>query len=56
MSYDPRAPEGLQYFYVRYERDNEYIEMLEKEVSAFLKEVDERFNQLNEKLQLRKAA
>lgn len=50
VSYDPRAPEGLQYFYVRYERDNEYIEMLEKEVITFLDEVDKRFNQLKEKL------
>ena len=50
VSYGPRAPEGLQYFYVRYERDNEYIEMLEKEVITFLDEVDKRFNQLKEKL------
>jgi putative phage-type endonuclease len=50
VSYDPRAPEGLQYFYVRYERDDEYIDMLEKEVTAFLLEVDARFKQLNEKL------
>lgn len=50
VSYDPRAPEGLQYFYVRYNRDNEYIDMLEKEVITFLDEVDKRFNQLKEKL------
>jgi putative phage-type endonuclease len=46
VSYDPRVPEGLQYFEVCYVRDDGYIEMLEKEVIAFLKEVDERFEQL----------
>jgi hypothetical protein len=56
VSYDPRVPEGLQYFQIRYERDNEYIEMLEKEVTAFLIEVETRYNELNNKMEYRKAA
>jgi len=56
VSYDPRVPEGLQYFQIRYERDNEYIEMLEKEVTAFLSEVETRYNELNNKMEYRKAA
>ncbi len=56
VSYDPRAPQGLEYFNVRYMRDDEYIRMLEDEVTKFLKEVDAKFKQLSEKLQLRKAA
>jgi putative phage-type endonuclease len=50
VSYDPRAPEGLQYFQVRYNRDDDYIAMLEDEVRKFLIEVDERYNALSEKL------
>ena len=56
VSYDPRVPEGLQYFQIRYERDNEYIEMLEKEVTEFLDEVEERYTQLTKKIEYRKAA
>ena len=55
VSFDNRVPEGLQYFQMRYFRDNEYIEMLEKEVTEFLKEVDAKYQQLNELL-LKKAA
>ena len=40
VSYDPRCPEGLKYFQIRYERDNEYIAMLENEVIEFLKELE----------------
>jgi putative phage-type endonuclease len=47
ISYDNRVPEDMQYFEIRYERDNDYIAMLELEVIEFLKEVDERFNELN---------
>jgi putative phage-type endonuclease len=49
ISYDNRVPEGLQYFEIRYERDNEYIDMLEKEVTQFLIEVDEKFELLKKK-------
>jgi len=50
VSYDPRVPEGLQYFEIRYYRDDAYIEMLEGEVIKFLEEVDAKYNQLKEKL------
>jgi putative phage-type endonuclease len=56
VSFDNRVPDELQYFQIRYDRDDEYIEMLEKEVVIFLGEVEERFNQLQEKINLRKAA
>ena len=41
VSFDPRLPEDLQLFVVRVNRDDEYIANLEKEVAAFLAEVDE---------------
>lgn len=50
VSYDPRSPEGLQYFEVRYMRDNEYIATLETEVTKFLKEVEKKYQELNEYL------
>lgn len=50
VSYDPRAPEGLDFFTVRYHRDNEYIAMLEGEVKQFLIEVENKFLQLQNKL------
>jgi putative phage-type endonuclease len=50
VSYDSRAPEGLQYFQKRYERDDKYIAMLEDEVIKFLDEVNERYEALNNKL------
>lgn len=56
VSYDPRAPEGLQLFIIRYNRDNDYIAELEKEVTQFLFEVDAKFIQLQNKLNERKAA
>ncbi len=56
VSYDNRVPEGLQYFQIRYDRDNEYIDTLENEVVNFLIEVDKKYDELNEKIQLRKAA
>lgn len=56
VSYDDRVIDELQYFQIRYERDDKYIEELEKEVSAFLIEVDAKYNQLLEIIKLRKAA
>lgn len=50
VSYDPRAPIGLDYFYIRYIPEPSYLEMLQQEVTEFLKEVDAKFKQLNEKL------
>lgn len=40
MSYDPRMPEGLQVFLVRYHRDDAYIAEIEAEIKTFLTEVD----------------
>ena len=51
ISYDPRCPEGLQYFEIRYERDDDYIAMLESEVKQFLSEVDTKYKQLKQKLE-----
>jgi len=50
VSYDPRAPEGLQYFKVRYIPEPSYIEMLESEVKQFLIEVENKYQQLKNKL------
>jgi len=50
VSYDPRCPDGLQYFQIRYEYEDLYIAMLEDEVMKFLDEVDEKYKQLKEKL------
>lgn len=47
---NPDIAENLKYFCVRYERDDEYIFMLEDEVRKFLDEVNERFEALNQKL------
>lgn len=46
VSYDPRLPERLQLLVVRVPRDDEYIAMLETEVTKFLVELDEKLNQL----------
>lgn len=50
VSYDPRAPEGLQYFKVRYTIEPSYLEMLENEVKVFLIEVEAKYQQLKTKL------
>lgn len=47
VSYDPRAPEGLQLFITRIERDDKYILELEAEVNKFLEELDARIEKLN---------
>lgn len=41
VSFDPRLPEDLQLFVVRFERDDKRIKEMEAEVIAFLAEVDE---------------
>ena len=46
-SFDPRFPEHLQLFVTRIPRDAALIDSLEKEVTAFLAEVDSMVNQLN---------
>jgi len=47
VSFDPRAPEGLQLFVIRIERDDKYILELESEVNKFLEELDARIEKLN---------
>lgn len=41
VSYDPRLPDDLQLFVVKYERDKVFIDMLIKEVIKFNQEVEE---------------
>ena len=47
VSFDPRAPEGLQLFVTRIERDDKYILEMEAEVNKFLGELEARIEQLN---------
>jgi len=46
VSYDPRLPERLQLLVVRVSRDDDYIKMLEQEVTTFLQELDDKLNKL----------
>lgn len=46
VSFDPRLPEELQLFVVRVDRDDQYIKIMEDEVTAFLAEVDETVTKL----------
>jgi len=48
VSFDPRAPEGLQFFVKRVERDDKYILEIEAEVHKFLTELDQRVEKLNQ--------
>jgi hypothetical protein len=41
VSYDPRLPEHLQLFVIRYHRDNKFIALLEREVAHFNAQVDQ---------------
>jgi putative phage-type endonuclease len=57
VSFDNRVPDGLQYFQIRYMRDDVYIASLENEVIEFIKELDFKYTQLAEKLnQMKEAA
>jgi len=47
VSFDPRAPEGLQLFVIRIERDDKYIAELEAEVNKFLEELEIKIDKLN---------
>lgn len=47
VSYDPRMPEHMQFFCKRINRDESVIAELEKEVKAFLEELDQKVNKLN---------
>lgn len=46
VSFDPRMPERLQLVVIRFERDNNRIGEIEKEVISFLAEVDETIKKL----------
>lgn len=48
VSFDPRMPENLQLLVVRIPRDDDCILVLEKEVSEFLVELDEKVSKLKE--------
>jgi putative phage-type endonuclease len=48
VSYNPNFEPKLQLMYIHVERDNDYIAMLEEEVTTFLTEVDDVINQLRE--------
>lgn len=48
VSYDPRLPDHLRLFVKPVRRDNEYIAMLEAEVTKFLTELEEKLTQLQE--------
>jgi len=50
VSYDPRLPERMQLFVVRYARDDEYIKVVTDEVKKFLAEVDEAIKELELKV------
>lgn len=47
VSYDPRLPEDLQFFCIRVNRDNEFIQWLEAEVQKFLAEVADMLSALH---------
>jgi putative phage-type endonuclease len=49
VSFDPRLPVNMQCKIIRVDRDPEMIASLEKEVSEFLAEIDEKIKQLNER-------
>jgi hypothetical protein len=46
VSYDPRMPERFQLYVQRVERDQAYIDNLEREVRKFLAEVEDVIGQL----------
>jgi putative phage-type endonuclease len=47
MSFDPRFPEGLQFFIRRVERDDAVIASMEAEARAFLAELEEKLKALS---------
>ena len=50
VSFDPRMPEGLDFFVVRLNRDDVYIKEMETKVEKFLSEVENELSQLRKKL------
>lgn len=55
-SYDPRLPESMSLFVKRVERDDKMIFDLEKDVSSFLAELDEKLSKLDGIYGLKEAA
>ncbi len=47
VSYDPRLPDSMRLFVQRVPRDDEHIAEIEREVTAFLAEIDETVARLN---------
>jgi putative phage-type endonuclease len=56
VSYDPRLPESMSLFVHRVPRDGEAIEYLEKEIRAFISEMDEKLSALVSRYGERKEA
>lgn len=52
VSYDPRMPERLQLFVVRFVPDDAYLRELESEVSSFIAEIDSKVESLSRLAQL----
>lgn len=56
VSYDPRLPVEMQLHIQRVERDHSFIDEVEREVIAFLAEVDATVSDLKSRFQLKEAA
>lgn len=56
VSFDPRLPASMQLHVQRVERDDKFISDLERDVAAFLKEIDDKENQLRLRYEARAAA
>lgn len=56
ISFDPRMPEPMRLFIHRVKRDDAMIESLEKEVTAFLAEIDRKVAELNKQYGIKAAA
>lgn len=54
VCFDPRMPEGLQLYIKTIKRDDEYVAMLEKEVSTFCGVIRSTLDQLQDKLHKRR--
>ena len=49
VSFDPRMPDGLQIFIQRVDFDEQYVKMLEAEITEFLGELETKIEKLKEK-------
>lgn len=48
VSFDPRMPEGMRLFIVRFDRDQERIDYMKTQIIAFLGEVENEINKLKQ--------